>query len=56
MATVTAGFNNSNERLAQDLLVRYGPTLLVMFGQTTPYKRFVKIDVESWQPIRYHLK
>lgn len=32
MASASAGFNNSNEGLAPDLLVRYGPTLLVQIG------------------------
>ena len=32
MASVTAGFSDSNDGLAPDLLVRYGPTLWVHIG------------------------
>ena len=56
MASVTAGFKNSNEGLAQDLLVRYGLTYLVVFGLATPYKQSVKFDAETRQSIWYHLK
>lgn len=56
MASVTAGFKNSNEGLAQDLLVRFGPTNLVMFGLAIPYNQTVKFDAETRQPFRYHLK